>query len=488
MPGEGSTDGGATLHAAGASLAEWMDRQYGLSAAAMLQSISAVHLVKERPGFGQTIRPARGSVLASPVIAAYDPDPDYFFHWLRDSAVVIDAVRTLIEGGAGDPGLHACVEDFIRFSLALGDLDGRAVVTSGGAGLAPDPKFQQYMRPTRELSEAFGGRISGETRFNPDGTLDVTKWARPQHDGPALRALAMLRFWPTSVFDEDEARDAARRLIEADLAFTHRHWRKPSFDIWEEESGHHYYTRLVQQAALADGAQWFVLMGDAQRAGAYWRASREIADELDGHWDAGKGFYLSRIGVAAGSSQKELDIAVILAVIHARRQDGPHSVSDPKAQATLARLEHLFAGAYPINRSLPGDRGAAMGRYQGDVYYSGGAYYFSTLAAAEFFFSLAGAVARRIRTNSLSPDDLSSIKALVGAEQALNAPGAFDALLKRGDSFMATVRAYTPASGDLSEQFDGATGQQTSAKNLAWSHAAFITAVAARRAALRARV
>jgi glucoamylase len=108
MPGEGSTNGGATLHAAGASLAEWMDRQYGLSAAAMLQSISAVHLVKERPGFGQTIRPARGSVLASPVIAAYDPDPDYFFHWLRDSAVVIDAVRTLIEGGAGDPGLHAC--------------------------------------------------------------------------------------------------------------------------------------------------------------------------------------------------------------------------------------------------------------------------------------------------------------------------------------------------------------------------------------------
>ena len=47
---------------------------------------------------------------------------------------------------------------------------------------------------------------------------------------------------------------------------------------------------------------------------------------------------------------------------------------------------------------------------------------------------------------------------------------------------MATVRAYTPASGELSEQFDRVTGQQTSAKNLAWSHAALITAVAARRA------
>src|SRR5580698_6931344 len=121
MPTEGLTNGSA-------SLAEWMDRQYRLSAAAMLQSISAVDLVKQRPGFGQIIRPAKGSVLASPVIAAYDPDPDYFFHWLRDSAVVIDAVRTLIEDGADDPGLLACVKDFIRFSLALGDLDGRALV------------------------------------------------------------------------------------------------------------------------------------------------------------------------------------------------------------------------------------------------------------------------------------------------------------------------------------------------------------------------
>ncbi len=61
----------------------------------------------------------------------------------------------------------------------------------------------------------------------------------------------------------------------------------------------------------------------------------------------------------------------------------------------------------------------------------------------------------------------------------------FEALLRRGDQFMATVAAYTPASGELSEQFDQATGVQTSAKSLAWSHAALITAVARRRAALR---
>ena len=63
-----------------------------------------------------------------------------------------------------------------------------------------------------------------------------------------------------------------------------------------------------------------------------------------------------------------------------------------------------------------------------------------------------------------------------------------EALLRRGDQFMATVAAYTPACGELSEQFDQATGVQTSAKSLAWSHAALITAFARRRAALRTGV
>ena len=111
-----------------------------------------------------------------------------------------------------------------------------------------------------------------------------------------------------------------------------------------------------------------------------------------------------------------------------------------------------------------------MGRYAGDRYYSGGAYYFATLAAAEFMFRLAEHRARR------SSQD-------VGLTDQTER---FEALIARGDSFMATVRAYTPANGDLSEQFDRTNGQQTSSKNLAWSHAALITAVAARRSAHRA--
>ena len=63
------------------SLERWVDRQYRHAANAMRTSISAVGIVKTRPGFAQTVVPVRGSVVASPVLAAYDPDPDYFFHW-----------------------------------------------------------------------------------------------------------------------------------------------------------------------------------------------------------------------------------------------------------------------------------------------------------------------------------------------------------------------------------------------------------------------
>ena len=54
-----------------------------------------------------------------------------------------------------------------------------------------------------------------------------------------------------------------------------------------------------------------------------------------------------------------------------------HSARDPRMHATLARLEALFDVSYPINHKRPADRGPAMGRYAGDVYYSGGAYFFS---------------------------------------------------------------------------------------------------------------
>ncbi len=402
-------------------LERWIAREWDHATAMMLKSISPVGIVKERPRFGQVIRPKPGSVVASPVLAAYDPEPDYFFHWYRDSALVMDALRLLRRDL---PQADAHFHDFVRFSLGLGAIDGRAMPPDWRE--RTDPDFRRFLR--RDLDTAHGAAIGTETRVNPDGTLDITDWPRPQHDGPALRALTLLRW---------DAEGEAEELLRRDLGFVLRHARKPSFDIWEEEFGLHAYTLRVSAAALTEGAAWLVRRGEAGKAEHCRAEATAIETLLEGFWLAGENHICSR-WVEGGAPEKQLDMAVILASNHAR-------VTGPRYAATLERLEGLFDAAYPINRTRPAGRAPAMGRYAGDEYYSGGAYYFASLGAAEFCYR-AGARAR-------------------------------------GDAFLETVRAFTPESGDLSEQFDQVTGAQNSARHLAWSYAAFLTAIAARRMA-----
>jgi glucoamylase len=434
------------------SLEQWLDQQYQRAASAMLVSISPVQIVKIRAGFGQTVRPLKGSVVASPVLAAYDPDPDYFFHWYRDSAVVIDALRLLFEDGT--VGAEALIKfgDFVRFSRSLRQLDGRALVTDPSWRQAAAQDFIKFLRTDADLSAVHGDGVAGETRVNPDGTLDISSWPRPQHDGLPSRALTLLRWQRCAPLDAEFGADLSA-LLRSDLQFTAQHWREPSFDIWEEEKGQHYYTLCVAAAALEQGADWLESSDDGQAAQRFRSEVDAIRGTLDGFWLPEAGYYRSRVLSAPTRSAKELDIAVILAAIHAGLS-GAHSPQDPRMHATLERLESLFEAAYPINRARSPHMAPAMGRYDGDVYYSGGAYYFSTLGAAEFCF-----------------------RAAVAGEDT-------QAWIEHGDAFLATVRAFTPANGDMSEQFDQRTGAQSSARHLAWSYASFISCVAARRAVI----
>lgn len=439
-----------------AALDAWIARQYRRSAAAMLRGVSAVDIVKSRPGFAQEIRAARGSIVASIALADWDPEPDYFFHWFRDSAVVFDALRVLHERGdvdADEARRHAA--DFVRFSLALKRLDGRALLAdSEQRKRRARPDFHRFLREDDDLAAVHGEWVVADTRVNPDGTLDTTKWARPQFDGAPLRALALLRWLQGGHVDEASSPMAAE-LLRADLDFTSRHWHESSFDIWEEERGHHYYTQRVSAAALESGARWCAAQGDDALAARCAAQAQAAMERLDAYWSDEAGHYRSRVLPDQLRSAKDLDIAVVFAAIHSGATSGPHSVLDPRMQRTLTRLEALFSSLYAINRNR--SAGPAMGRYEGDVYHSGGAYYFSTLAAAEFCYRVAAA------RNADAPR-----------------------WRERGEAFLATVREFTPDDGALSEQFDQSTGAQTSARHLTWSYAAFVTAVAARQRALAA--
>jgi glucoamylase len=466
-------------------LDSWIESQARFAAGAMLRSVSATNLVKDRPGFGQRVVPRPGSVLASPVPAAYDPDPDYFFHWFRDSAIIIDALRVAQAEGLEKRIAVDRLREFVEFSRSLCELDGRELVRNGRFREKVRPSFLQYVRPDEEIAAVFGGRVLAEARVNPDGTLDFTRWARPQNDGPAIEVLALSR-WRNADLDLDETlRATMLELVIGDLDFIRARVSERSFDIWEEESGYHYYTQLAQAEALARGAAWLEEAGDAARAALCRSAADELVPSLDSFWSARHGYYRSRTGIAGGVPEKALDISVILGVLHAGRREGTHSVLDPRAQATLAALENLFDAEYAINRERPPERGPAMGRYANDAYFGGNPWYLATLAAAEFYFKLAFAVLSGGAMPETNENALFR-RRLIATDEARGNSDFAAAALECGDTFMRTVEAYTPASGDLSEQFDRTTGAQISAKHLAWSYAAFITAAASRRRAVQA--
>jgi len=468
-------------------LEEWVGAQARYATSTMARAISATGLIMERSGFGQRVTPRPGSVLASPVVAHYDPDPDYFFHWFRDSAIVIDALRVALGAGYAERCAMVRFREFVQFALALQSIDGPTFLQHSDFRAAVRSDFLQYLRPDEELSALSAATVRADTRVNADGTLDFIRWSRPQTDGPALRSIALLRW--SRQFPEllaDSSFDAAlTALLSGDLAFTLSCIHRPSGDVWEERSGYHYYTQLLQAEALQRGAEWRASARPPECTAAWCSAAEETLARLDGCWDQAGGYYRARAPTEREDPERELDIAVILGVLHAGRAGARHGVLDPRVQSTLTALEELFEAQYAINRDRPPDRGPAIGRYASDRYYGGGAWYLATLAAAEFYFRLTQALAGGA-TLARVPENSRFRQRLGGADVALDSRALARLTLVRGDAIMRTAQVFTPQSGELSEQFDRTSGVQTSARHLSWSYAAFITAAAQRARACRA--
>ena len=287
-----------------------------------------------------------------------------------------------------------------------------------------------------------GDALLGEPRFNPDGTLDIFRWSRPQYDGPALRALACLHYLAAG----GPRSEALTRLLHLDLGFTVRHAGRRCIGPWEEpgQHAHHYYVALVQLGALLHGRAF------RQDADAWDAAEKKLRASLDRHWSQPHQVYSAMLPVKGNHADDLIDAAQLLAALDADLPDGTHSLRDPRLHKTQDAIERFFAREFPINR---GRQAPALGRYKGDRYFGGGAWYATTLAAASLYY-------RRAQSG--------------GPER--------EALRARGDAFLATVRDLTPPNGALSEQVDRASGAQVSAQHLAWSHAAFIGAARARAA------
>ena len=172
---------------------DWVAERRRGAVRALRSAISATDLEHSRPAFGWRVRPAVGSILGSPVPARWDPDPDYFHHWVRDAAMAVRVFPQVFEAVEPDerPWWEQAFRDHVRFSLAISDPDRRGPdVNPLAATTRPD--HARFLRPDAELRALTGAAWLEEPRCAIDGGPDVERWNRPQDDGPALRASACL--------------------------------------------------------------------------------------------------------------------------------------------------------------------------------------------------------------------------------------------------------------------------------------------------------
>ncbi len=196
---------------------------------------------------------APGAVIASPQTS----NPNYFRYWIRDGALVVSSIIPLaIENRQAF--WRQFINSYIHFSLK---------------NQATTANF-------------------GEPIFEVDGSVFSGPWGRPQNDGPALRALAMIEWAEHLLATGDrstvesllyKASLPAKTLIKADLEYVAYHWKDSSFDLWEEVRGDHFYTRMVQYKALSVGADFAATMGDPYAAVFYRQAAAEIKKSLTFH-------------------------------------------------------------------------------------------------------------------------------------------------------------------------------------------------------------
>ncbi|MGE3974569.1 MAG: glycoside hydrolase family 15 protein [Bdellovibrionales bacterium] len=387
----------------------------------------------------QNISPADtalGVVVASPSKS----EPDYYYHWVRDAALVMASVQDRLEKTSESRERQFYEKKLFDFAA-----------------------FSRRNQLARTLSGF------GEPKFFVDGRGFDGPWGRPQNDGPALRALTLIRFAKHLLKDPLNRKYVVEHLydsklptqsaIKADLEYVSHHWRAPSFDLWEEVFGEHFYTHMVQRASLVEGAKLAEMLKDPEAARFYRTEAIKLEAKLKSYWN---GRYIGATRTPSENKPSNLDLAVVLGVLHGDTQDGFYSVNSPQVRASVQHLEEAFYNLYRVNRN--GQIGIAIGRYPEDTYDGvqtnslGNPWFLGNHALAEYYYKLA-------------KDSSKKISPLQRAEW-----------MQKGDEFLARSFSHmNQSNGSFSEQFHRTSGYMQGARDLTWSYASFLTATEARQ-------
>jgi glucoamylase len=226
-----------------------------------------------------------GVIIASPSTN----DPDYFFTWTRDAALTMKMI--VDEFLQARKELRSVIQDYLKSQAILQTVSNPSGALSSGRGLG-EPKF-----------------YSNLTRFNGD-------WGRPQRDGPALRATALITYarWLLSTGrrqDIAEAKEKVWPVVRNDLEYVAQYWNSTGFDLWEEVRGSSFFTTAVQHRALAEGAALGKRLG--QETTSYSAQAPNILCFLQTYWN-GK-YAVANINTESEFSRTGIDANTVLTSI-----------------------------------------------------------------------------------------------------------------------------------------------------------------------------
>jgi glucoamylase len=261
----------------------------------------------------------------------------------------------------GNTALQSTIEDYLHAQAVLQTVSNPSgTFLPNGLGLG-EPKYQ----------------VSG-TRFNG-------AWGRPQRDGPALRAIALISYsnWLIENGQKDKAKTVIWPIISNDLSYVGQYWNQTGFDLWEETNGSSFFTIQNQHRALEEGA---ALAKTLKETCTGCDQAPQILCFMQSFWN-GK-FVVANINVNNGRTG--IDANTIL---------GPISVFDidaycdnltfqpcnSKSLATFKVLIDTYRKIYAINAGIPSNQGIAVGRYPEDTYQGGSAWYVATKLLLVFY-------------------------------------------------------------------------------------------------------
>ncbi|KAF2788438.1 carbohydrate-binding module family 20 protein [Melanomma pulvis-pyrius CBS 109.77] len=404
-----------------------------------------------------------GILLASPSKS----NPDYFFTWTRDSALVF---KTLVDQfiNTGDTNLQLAINDYISAQAKLQTISNPSGSLSNGAGLA-------------------------EPKYMPNSTAFTGDWGRPQRDGPALRATTLIAYgrWLLNNGYSSSATDIVWPIVKNDLEYVAQYWNQTGFDLWEEVNGSSFFTTAAQHRALVEGSAFAGSVGKS--CSTCDSQAPQILCFLQRYWNGQ--YVVSNINTNTGRTGKDANFC--LASIHtfdpdAGCDDATFQPCSPRMLASHKALTDSFRSVYGVNSGTGQGSAVAVGRYPEDVYFNGNPWYLTTLCAAEQLYSALYQI-NQVGSISITSTSLPFWQAIYPSA----ATGTFvssistftsltSALKSYADGFVAIVQKYTPSSGALAEQFDKSSGAPLSAVDLTWSYASFLTMATARNNAVSA--